>query len=149
MKFVGQKIMIKYFPYISNHYKLPSDPIQKAHNLACSVLLLVESSNDGPSVKVQIQTRLRPGRTGETIMDAAVKNYEVEMEHVAAESSVPLTEATFTEIYELISHNRSLVKSELAVLQELIQKKLMQTAKESPAQPSVICEKVNERRLRH
>lgn len=83
-------------------------------------------------------------------MDAAVENYEVTMEHVVAnKNSAPLTEATFTEIYELISHNQSLVKSELGVLQELIQKKLIQKAKESPAQSSVICEKVNGRRLRH
>jgi hypothetical protein len=80
-------------------------------------------------------------------MDAAAETYETTRKHVAGKNGAPLTEATFTQIYELISHNQSLVRSELGVLQALIQKKLLQM-EGSPAQSGILYEKVDERRLR-
>jgi hypothetical protein len=80
-------------------------------------------------------------------MDVAAENNGGEREHAEAESDTPCTEATFTKIYELILHNQSLVSSELEVLQQLIQKKLIKKGKTTPAEPRVICGRFDGRRL--
>lgn len=68
-------------------------------------------------------------------MDAAAENYEVDREYTQEKSCAPRGDAPFTEIYELILYNQSLVKSELGVLQDLIQKKLIQEAGTTPGAP--------------
>ena len=65
----------------------------------------------------------------------AVENCKVDGEHIEKEGDTPRTDATFTEIYEAILYSRSLVKSELSVLQQLIQKKLTQEAYTTPPFP--------------
>lgn len=79
--------------------------------------------------------------------DTAVGNCMVDEGYIEKKAETPRTDATFTEIYEAIFYNRSLVKSELGVLQQLIQKKLMQKAAVSPAAPEPISGSFLGRRL--
>lgn len=72
-------------------------------------------------------------------MEAAVRNSDIDGNHIQEEKVAPRSEATFTEIYELILNNRSLVTSELNALQQLIQKKLRGKNRGLSATPAVIC----------
>lgn len=69
---------------------------------------------------------VHPEKTGEADMDAALKKCDRGWKNVENQSDLPRTDATFTEIYELIFYNQTMVRSELAVLLQLIQRKLME-----------------------
>lgn len=66
-------------------------------------------------------------------MNAPHSKCDTAWKYIEKEVDVPRTDATFTEIYELIFYNRTMVRSELAALLQIIQKKLMETAEASSA----------------
>jgi len=65
-------------------------------------------------------------------MEAALRKKENGWDHIGKECEASQTDATFTEIYELIFNNQAMVRSELVVLLQLIQKKLMEKAGTTP-----------------
>lgn len=58
-------------------------------------------------------------------MDTAVENYDVDRKRAEKEGDAPRTDAAFTEIYELILYNQTMVKSEWEILLQLVQKKAL------------------------
>lgn len=56
-------------------------------------------------------------------MEAALKKRSTGWKDIRKDCEAPRTDATFTEIYELIYQNQTMVRSELGVLLQLIQKK--------------------------
>jgi hypothetical protein len=64
--------------------------------------------------------------TGEVRMEAACRALDQGVEGVEEREGTPRTDATFTEIYELISENEIMVSAEWAILLKLVQKKYME-----------------------
>lgn len=76
---------------------------------------------------------IAPKRSGGVEMNTALNKCDAVWKQVGKECDVPRTDATFTEIYELVFYNKVMVQSELGVLLQLIQKKLMETAGKTSA----------------
>lgn len=66
-------------------------------------------------------------------MDAALIKCDTDWKQIETEGEAPRKSATFTEIYELIFYNQTMMPSELGVLLQLIRKKLMEKAGETSA----------------
>lgn len=65
-------------------------------------------------------------------MNAVLKKYETTWKQAENGCDALREDASFTEIYELIFYNKAIVRSELEVLLQLIQKKLMENTGATP-----------------
>jgi hypothetical protein len=62
----------------------------------------------------------------ELSMEAALEVFDEKWKDIEEKEGSARKSTTFTDIYELISHNKTMVRSEWAVLLKLVQKKYME-----------------------